>query len=237
MIMTKLTALAALPLVATVVALLAFTSDTRADFLGDCPEVFTTQDVCYISMTDINNFTLKVADGDYDVINDGVSPSTGTNGDRILKVSDHGDTLAIYPVDGCSSFVGGVDAAMAKVNLQSAQACFAPLRFSAGAPGNVKNYCIQDNQAHSWQLCSTDDAPNASSTPAETQPTPPPASTNADWQRNCGSRSPGVYGTAANPLLCWGDRVGGDLGGDTDPWSTSWVTFTDCTPEGCRTYN
>ena len=86
------------------------------------------------------------------------------------------------------------------------------------------------------QLCSTDDDPNASSTPADTQQTQPetqqapaPAVTNSDWQRNCGSRSPGVYGTAAHPLLCWADQVGGKLGGDTDPWGTSWVTFTDCT--------
>ena len=212
--MTKLTALAALPLVATVVALLAFTSDTRADFLGDCPPVFTTQDVCYINVANVSD--IKVP------------------GDRILNTSDHGDAVAIYPVDGCSSFVGGY-AAIQDQNGdgKSSQDCFAPLQFSAGDT----NYCIQDNQAHTWQLCSTADDPPAATPPAETQPTPPPASTNADWQRNCGSRSPGVYGTAANPLLCWGDRVGGDLGGDTDPWSTSWVTFTDCTPEGCRTYN
>ena len=215
MIMTKLTALAALPLVATVVALLAFTSDTRADFLGECPPAFTTQDACFINVASRDD--IMVPDG------------------RVLNTSAHGNPVVIWPVDGCASFVGGLAAVVA--GTMSPQECFAPLRFSVGTTGSVTNYCIQDNQAHTWQLCSTPDDPNASSPQAETQQTPAPAVTNSDWQRNCGSRSPGVYGTAANPLLCWADHVGGNLGGDTDPWSTSWVTFTDCTPEGCRTYN
>ena len=212
MIMTKLTALAMLPLVATVVALLAFTSDTRADFLGECPPAFTTQDACFINVASPDD--IMVPDG------------------RVLNTSAHGNPVVIFPVDGCASFDTGFADVVA--GTMSPQECFAPLRFSVGD----NNYCIQDNQAHTWQLCSTPDDMTTTATPqAETQPTPAPASTNADWQRNCGSRSPGVYGTAANPLLCWGDRVGGDLGGDTDPWGTSWVTFTDCTPDGCRTYN
>ena len=235
MIMTKLTALAMLPLVATVVALLAFTSDTRADFLGDCPPVFTTQDVCYVGVSDLSGIT--VTNGHVNAIG---SSATGSAGERILYASDHGDAVAIYPVDGCSSFVGGIDAVGDQNGDDdvSPQDCFAPLRFSVGETGNVTNYCIQDNQAHTWQLCSASaDQPSTTSAQPETQQTPAPAVTNSDWQRNCGSRSPGVYGTAANPLLCWGDHVGGNLGGDTDPWGTSWVTFTDCTPEGCRTYN
>ena len=225
MIMTKLTALAMLPLVATVVALHAFTSDTRADFLGDCPTVFTTQDVCYINVASPDDITVP-------------------NG-RILNTSVHDDAVAIYPVDGCSSFVG----AFAKLNADppemSPQDCYAPLRFSVGPTGNVTNYCIEDNQAHTWQLCSTPDT-MPSATPAQEgntnteqaeQATANSNSQNPEWGTNCASRAPGVYGTAANPLLCWADFVGGNLGGDTDPWGTSWVTFTDCTPEGCRTYN
>ena len=231
--MTKLTALAALPLIATVVALLAFTSDTQADFLGDCPPVFTTQDVCYVPVTDLNDIT--VTDGYVNVIG---SSATGAPGDRILNASVHVDAgpVAIYPADGCSSFVDGYDGVQDQNgDGKSPQDCFASLSFSAG--GN--NYCIQDNQAHTWQLCPTTGNQPAAATPqAETQQTPAPAVGNSDWQRNCGSRSPGVYGTTANPLLCWADYVGGNLGGDTDPWGTNaWVTFTDCTPEGCRTYN
>ena len=108
--MTKLTALAALPLIATVVALLAFTSDTQADFLGDCPPVFTTQDVCYVGVTDLIDIT--VTDGHVNVIG---SSATGTAGKRILYASVHVDddavafAVAIYPADGCSSFVDGYD--------------------------------------------------------------------------------------------------------------------------------
>ena len=236
--MTKLTALAMLPLVATVVALLAFTSDTRADFLGDCPTVFTTQDVCYINVASLNDIT--VTNGFVSQIG---NPATGTNGERILNASDHGDAVAIYPADGCSSFVGGFDAIVDtnEDGETNPQDCFAPLRFSAGGI----NYCIQDNQAHTWQLCSTPDT-MPSATPAQEgntnteqaeQATANSNSQNPEWGTNCASRAPGVYGTAANPLLCWADFVGGNLGGDTDPWGTSWVTFTDCTPEGCRTYN
>ncbi len=211
--MTKITALAVLPLVAAVVALLAFASDTSADFLGDCPTVFTTQDVCYIDVASPGDVTDQIPDG------------------RVLNTSAHGNPVVIYPVDGCASFVGGFAALQA--GTMSPQECFAPLRFSVGDT----TYCIQDDQAHTWQLCSTpDDMTTTAMGQAETQQTPETAVTNPDWQSNCGSRSPGVYGSAANPLLCWADFVGGDLGGDTDPWGTSWVTFTDCTPEGCRTY-
>ena len=216
MIMSRLTALATLPLVAIVVALLAllaFTSDARAGFLGECPAAFDTQDVCYINTASPDDIT--VPDG------------------RVLNTSAHGNPVVIYPVDGCASFVSGFADVMA--GTMSPQECFAPLRFSVGDT----NYCIQDNQAHTWQLCSTpDDMTTAGMGQTETQQPPETAATNPDWQRNCGSRSPGVYGTAASPLLCWADVVGGNLGGDTDPWSTtSWDTFTDCTPEGCRTYN
>ena len=223
MIMTKLTALAMLPLVATVVALLAFTSDTRADFLGECPPAFTTQDACFINVGSPDDIT--VPDG------------------RVLNTSSHGNPVVIWPVDGCASFVSGFAAVQA--GSMSPQECFAPLRFSVGETGNVTNYCIEDNQAHTWQLCSTPDA-MPSATPAQEgntnteqaeQAAANSNSQNPEWGTNCASRAPGVYGTAANPLLCWADFVGGNLGGNTDPWGTSWVTFTDCTPEGCRTYN
>ena len=241
--MTKLTALAALPLIATVVALLAFTSDTQADFLGDCPPVFTTQDVCYINVANVHDIAFG---NDHLYVNAfGVVSEPDGDDVRILNVSDHGQAIAIYPADGCSSFTSTSAVHVAVMNgTNSPQACFAPLRFKVGVMDqgvltNVTNYCIQDNDAHTWQLCSTpDDMTTTASTQTETQQPPAPVVNASDWQRNCGSRSPGVYGTTANPLLCWADYVGGNLGGDTDPWGTNaWVTFTDCEPVGCRTYN
>ncbi len=62
------------------------------------------------------------------------------------------------PVDGCTSFVNGFTNVVA--GDMDPHDCFAPLRFSVGDT----NYCIQDDQAHTWQLCPTPDA--------ETQPTP-----------------------------------------------------------------
>ena len=205
-------------------------SKVSAEVYGNCPDVFTTQDVCYIPGADKDDLT-KPSERE---INTSVYTVTGTftllGEPTEMSVS----ALAIFPIDGCSSFVGGLSGPTIGGDPKK---CFAPLRFTVGD----NSYCIQDNTAKGWQLCSTDDTMTMPA-PMPQEVNDPPANqattvTTADYQSNCGHRSPGVYGTDDNPLLCWADQVGGNLGGDDDPWNkVAWTTFTDCTPEGCRTY-
>ena len=208
-------------------------SKVSADVYADCPDVFTTQDICYIPGAMESDVTLPA------------NRILGMNEVTIKVMAEFGgkqveanlDVLAVYPKDGCDSHDGwSWDDDPNSPTYFTPKHCFAPLRFAVGND----SYCIQDNTAHGWQLCSTDDtmtmpAPMPQETETNTQPANPPVS--SEWTTNCGHRTPGVYGTTANQLLCWGDQVGGDLGGDDDPYGYyKWTTFTDCTPEGCRTY-
>ena len=195
-----------------------------------CPTVFDTQHApCYI----LHTGTLANDWWPSDRSMHKVDTAVASVGSFVVT------TIAINPVDGCASFTAFNDADGNNTDKlteagMTPQDCFAPLRFMVGSD----SYCIEDNQAHTWQLCSTDDTPvnvMPEETETNTQPASSPAS--SDWQTNCGHRSPGVYGTTTNQLLCWGDEVGGDLGGQDDPYGYyKWTTFTDCTPEGCRTY-
>ena len=212
-------------------------SPVSAEFHERCPAVFTTQDICYLQ--DVTEHELDDAVGDR-FINSSYRSETVTV--RILEGSLAGtetemdvSLLLVYPIDGCGSF-GGLANAEAATGIASAQACSQPLRFSIGD----QNYCIQDDNAHSWQLCST--SPDTPEPTPDTESVPnahpfKPELQYRTWENSCLGSPPGVYGTAMHPVVCWGDYVGGDIGGAVDPWNVGeWITFTDCTRARCVTY-
>ena len=100
-------------------------SKVSADSLGECPTVFTTQDICVITTTETS-----------------IAPRTKDHDppeERYVPTPYHvNGKLHIRPVDGCGNHVDG-----RKTN------CHEPIVFTV----NMIEYCIQDNQAHGDQLC------------------------------------------------------------------------------------
>ena len=125
-------------------------SKVSADALGECPPVFTTQDICVITTTE-TSIAPRTKDAD--------PPE-----ERYVGTPYHvNGKLHIRPVDGCGNHVDG-----RKTN------CHEPIVFTV----NGTEYCIQDNQAHGDQLCATEspqqqDAPQTQGTPPQQSNDPP----------------------------------------------------------------
>jgi len=147
--------------------------------------------------------------------------------DRVLGLWELPTGVVVFPVDGCGSWLDGW--AMITAGTLEPSQCYEPLRFTAAGD----SFCVQNNDAYGDQLCEppSDDDEDIEDVPELSAPA-------AEYVERCGTRAVGVYGTEADPVLCWGDYVGGDLGGASDPWpAMRWQTFTDCWPTACWTYD
>ena len=118
-------------------------SKVSADALGECPTVFTTQDICVITTTETS-----------------IAPRTKDHDppeERYVGTPYHvNGKLHIRPVDGCGNHVD-----------ERKTDCHEAIVFTV----NGTEYCIQDNQARGDQLC-VPEPPQQQNAP-QTQGTPP----------------------------------------------------------------